>query len=179
MAICKHFNEFIELLNDFNVQYLIVGGYAVAFHGHPRYTKDIDIWIFPEEENIKAVIRVLQDFGFGSLGIMAKDFKNPDQIIQLGYPPNRIDLLTELEGVDFLTCYDKKDVIEIDGIRIAFIDLESLKQNKKSLHLFTTIFSISFVTLHNLKICQWERNKAENGINNCEVCKKHGSPGYT
>ncbi len=94
----QDFKEFIQSLNDNQVHYLIVGGYAVAFHGHPRYTKDIDIWIEVEKENASRIIRALDQFGFGSVGLKEEDFLIEDQIIQLGYPPNRIDLLTSLSG---------------------------------------------------------------------------------
>jgi hypothetical protein len=132
MLINQDFKEFIELLNGHEVKYLVIGGYAVAFHGHPRYTKDIDLWIYPEKENIEHLLQGLKDFGFASLGLQADDFLDPEQIIQLGYPPNRIDLLTELAGVEFLSCYSKKVTVEIQGTSINFIDLESLKQNKKA-----------------------------------------------
>jgi hypothetical protein len=80
------FKEFIRLLNEHNVRYLVVGGYAVALHGYPRYTKDIDIWIWLDPENAERIIAALADFGFGSLAIQAEDFTTPDQVIQLGYP---------------------------------------------------------------------------------------------
>jgi hypothetical protein len=89
----QDFKEFIELLNANRVRYLVVGGYAVALHGHPRYTKDIDIWLDRDEENAERVVRALDQFGFGSLGLTAGDFLEPDQIIQLGYAPNRISAM--------------------------------------------------------------------------------------
>lgn len=95
------FKEFVQSLNANHVRYLVVGGYAVALHGHPRYTKDIDIWIEMGEDNAGRIVQALRDFGFGSLGLQADDFLKPDQIIQLGYPPARINLLTTLVGVDF------------------------------------------------------------------------------
>jgi hypothetical protein len=79
----------------------VVGSYAVALYGHPRYTKDLDIWIERSPENAAKVVKALEQFGFASLGLKEEDFLTPDQIIQLGYPPNRIDLLTTLEGVAF------------------------------------------------------------------------------
>ena len=132
MLINQDFKEFLQLLNENKVQYLVIGGYAVAFHGHPRYTKNIDIWLLPETKNIKNLLQALEDFGFASLELKIDDFLDPDQIIQLGYPPNRIDLLTDLQGVDFKTCYDNKIEVEIEGIKINFIDLENLKKNKKA-----------------------------------------------
>lgn len=89
----QDFKEFIASLNANQVRYLVIGGYAVAFHGYPRYTKDIDIWIERNEANAARMVEALEDFGFGSLGLQADDFVEADQIIQLGYPPARIDLV--------------------------------------------------------------------------------------
>ena len=94
--------EFIQSLNDNNVRYLVVGGYAVALHGYPRYTKGMDIWIERTPENAKLIVKALDKFGFASLGLKDSDFLVEDQIIQLGYPPNRIDIITSLMGVKFL-----------------------------------------------------------------------------
>ncbi|WP_103666526.1 DUF6036 family nucleotidyltransferase [Pseudanabaena sp. BC1403] len=126
----QDFKEFIQLLNDNQVNYLVIGGYAVAIHGHPRYTKDIDIWIEISEENSQRVITALTEFGFGSLGLTAQDFQEPHQIIQLGYPPNRIDLITSPDGIDFQTCYESKIEVMLDDIAVKFIDLDNLKRNK-------------------------------------------------
>ncbi len=132
MVLNKDFREFIQLLNDNNVHYLVVGGYAVAFHGYPRYTKDIDLWVWLDKENAENLIKVLDDFGFSSLGLKAEDFLTPGYVVQLGYPPNRIDLLTEVTGVSFETCYASRIELDIDGITVKFIDLENLKKNKRA-----------------------------------------------
>jgi hypothetical protein len=124
------FREFIQSLNDNHVRYLVVGGYAVALHGYPRYTKDIDIWIEMSPHNAANMIKALAQFGFGSLGLQAADFLVPDQIIQLGYPPNRIDLLTTAPGVDFESCYSSRVEVEVDELTVNFIDLDNLKKNK-------------------------------------------------
>lgn len=128
----QDFKEFIQSLNDHNVRYLIVGGYAVAFHGHPRYTKDIDIWIEMSEANAANVMRALAQFGFASLGLQETDFLVPGQVIQLGQPPSRIDLLCTVSGVDFAACYESRVVVEIDGVLVSFIDLENLRKNKRA-----------------------------------------------
>ncbi len=128
----RDFKEFIRSLNDNHVRYLVVGGYAVAFHGHPRYTKDIDIWIEMTQANAEKIIKSLAQFGFGSLGLREEDFLIPDQTIQLGYPPSRIDLINTLSGVDFDTCYSSRVQIEIEGTQVNFIDLENLKKNKQA-----------------------------------------------
>jgi hypothetical protein len=132
MVLNPDFKEFIQSLSDNHVRYLVVGGYAVALHGHPRYTKDIDIWVERTPQNASQVVKALDQFGFGSLGLKEADFLVPDQIIQLGYPPNRIDLLTTLPGVDFGDCYRSRVEIEVDEVRVNFIDLENLKKNKKA-----------------------------------------------
>lgn len=128
----QDFKEFVKSLNANQVRYLIVGGYALGFHGHPRYTKDLDVWIEMAPENAANVVAALEAFGFGSLGLKAADFLVPDQIIQLGYPPNRIDLLTTLPGVDFPQCYASRVQIEVESISVSFIDLDNLKKNKKA-----------------------------------------------
>ena len=131
MILSQDFKEFIELLNTHKVRYLVVGGYAVAFHGHPRYTKDIDLWIQRTRSNADKLLRVLHAFGFGALDLTADDFLRPGYTIQLGYPPNRIDLITSLEGVDFDICYRQKVDDLIDEVCIHFIDIEHLKINKR------------------------------------------------
>jgi hypothetical protein len=127
MALNQDFKEFIQSLNDNDVRYLVVGGYAVAQHGHPRYTKDIDIWVEMSAENATQVIKALAQFGFASLGLTESD-----QIIQLGYPPSRIDILTTLSGVEFSECYSSHVVAELEEVSVNFIDLENLKKNKKA-----------------------------------------------
>jgi predicted nucleotidyltransferase len=128
----QDFKEFIQSLNDNQVRYLVVGGYAVALHGYPRYTKDIDIWIDLAPANASRIIRALEQFGFGSLGLKEQDFLEVDMIIQLGYPPRRIDLLTTLPGVEFNQCFAEKVVVDMEGVSVSFIDLENLKKNKRA-----------------------------------------------
>ena len=128
----QDFKEFIQSLNDNQVHYLVVGGYAIALHGYPRYTKDLDIWIEMAPANAALLVKALEQFGFASLDLKAVDFLGPDQIIQLGYAPNRIDLMTTLPGVEFESCYISRVEVEIDGVSISFIDLKNLKKNKQS-----------------------------------------------
>lgn len=132
MVLNPDFKEFIESLNDNEVRYLVIGGYAVAFHGHPRYTKDLDIWIACDEANAANMVQALDQFGFASLGLQATDFLEPNQIIQFGNPPNRIDLLISIPGVDFEICYRSRVSILIDDVPANFIDLDNLKKNKKA-----------------------------------------------
>ena len=128
----KDFREFIELLNSNKVKYLVLGGYAIAFHGHPRYTKDLDIWLELSEENAEKILKTLNDFGFASLDISKADFLTKGMVVQLGYPPNRIDLINSPDGVDFEDCYKTRIEIEVEDLKISVIDLENLKKNKKA-----------------------------------------------
>jgi predicted nucleotidyltransferase len=132
MILNPDFKEFFQLLNANGVRYLIVGGYAVAYHGYPRYTKDIDVWIWINSENADRVVKTLDDFGFESLGLETKDFLEAGTIIQLGYAPNRIDLIMGIPGVDFEESYAAREEEEIDGVKLNFIDLENLKKSKKA-----------------------------------------------
>ncbi len=101
MEIQPDFRDLLELLNKHEVEYLIVGGYALAFHGAPRFTGDIDIYVKPHPENAHRILNALKDFGFGSLGLTAKDFQSRHKIVQLGVPPVRVDLITSLSAVSW------------------------------------------------------------------------------
>jgi hypothetical protein len=127
----QDFKEFIVILNANDVRYLVVGGYAVGFHGSPRYTKDIDIWIESSQENANKILIALSQFGFGSLGLKVEDFVIPDMVIQLGYAPVRIDLLTSLAGVNFTDCFKRRVIEKVSDVNVNFIDLESLIINKR------------------------------------------------
>jgi predicted nucleotidyltransferase len=131
MVLDKDFKEFIELLNAHKVDYLVIGGYAVNFHGYPRYTKDIDFWIWLTKDNINRLLVAINEFGFGSLGLQADDLLNPDNVVQLGYEPYRIDLLTDVKGVDFQDCFQRKATVTVDHIQVNFLSLEDLIQAKR------------------------------------------------
>jgi hypothetical protein len=128
--LTKDFKEFLQLLNERKVKYLLVGGYAVILHGYPRYTGDIDIWIKPDSKNAKKIMKVLDDYGFGSLNLNLETFTQTDQIIQLGREPNRIDLITSVDGVTFEECYNQKVIFEVEQVPIQTISKEMLKKNK-------------------------------------------------
>ena len=130
--LTSDFKEFAGLLNSNGVEYLIVGGYALAVHGHPRYTGDLDFWIGHAPDNAARVLAALQQFGFGALGITLDDLSTPGQVIQLGYPPARIDLLTSIDGVDFRQARERQQVVQIGGIDLPFISLEDFKANKRA-----------------------------------------------
>ena len=132
MKINKDFEEFFGLLNKNNVEYLIVGGYAYAIHAEPRFTKDIDIFLRISDLNASAIIQTLRDFGFGELDISKQDFLKKNQIIQLGYPPNRIDLLTSISGITFEEAWKNKVSGKFGEVPVFFIGKEELKKNKKA-----------------------------------------------
>ncbi len=127
----QDFREFVELLIIHRAEYLIVGGYAVGVHGHPRYTGDLDIWLNPTQENAERVLACVNEFGFASYGLTQNDFIKEGNIVQLGYPPLRIDLLTQIDGVTFRECFENKIQVEIEGLFVNFIGYEDLLKNKK------------------------------------------------
>jgi hypothetical protein len=122
--------EFIELINSHDVRYLIVGGHAVAFHGYPRTTGDMDFFVEVSEENAHKLEAVLNAFGFAGLGLTAKDFLEPGTIIQLGHPPNRIDLVTSISGVTFAQAWEHRVSDRIEGLIMLFVDKQTLLTNK-------------------------------------------------
>ncbi len=132
MTLEKDFEDFVALLNKHQVDYLIVGGYALAFHGKPRHTGDLDIWIDISDENAEKMTAVIADFGMKSLGITNDDFLQKGIITQIGYPPLRIDILNEIDGVYFQDAYINKLIIDIDGLIINYIGLDDLIKNKQS-----------------------------------------------
>jgi hypothetical protein len=130
--LTSDFREFAALLNSNKVEYLVVGGYALAAYGHPRYTGDLDFWIGTNPGNADRVLAALDQFGFGSLGISKADLTTPNQVIQMGYPPARIDLLTSIDGVDFLDCYQRRLTVLVDDVELGFISLDDFKVNKRA-----------------------------------------------
>lgn len=132
MEICQDFKEFIQLLNKHQVEYLIVGGYAVALYGYPRYTGDIDFWIKPNQLNAQKLVSSLIDFGFGSIDVDVNDFNKEDSVVQLGFPPNRIDIITSVSGLSFDECWNKKEIILSENDEINYISLHHLRINKET-----------------------------------------------
>jgi len=130
MKLQKDLREFIELLNAREARYLVVGAFAVAYHGHPRYTGDIDLFVDASVENGQRLLSAIKDFGFSDTGLTLSDLTQPDQVIQLGVSPNRIDLMTFLSGVSFENAWASRDQGEIDGVPVSFISREMLKLNK-------------------------------------------------
>jgi hypothetical protein len=132
-ALGKDVRDLLALLDRHAVRYLIVGGFAVAVHGTPRYTKDLDIWVECSSDNANRLVRVLEDFGFASLGVTAADFETPDLVVQLGYEPNRIDILTGLTGARFEDAYPQRVTATVGELHVPIIDRVSLIANKRAL----------------------------------------------
>ncbi|MBI4523022.1 MAG: nucleotidyltransferase [Deltaproteobacteria bacterium] len=124
--------EFIQLLNTKSVRYLIVGAWALAFHGRPRYTGDIDIFVAREQDNAEKLMEVIEAFGFGQSGIQREDFLQADYVIQLGRAPNRIDLLTGISGVAFDEAWESREQGRISDIQGSFISRDLLIKNKRA-----------------------------------------------
>ncbi len=137
MIFHSDFKEFLILLNKHEVKYLIVGGYAVSIYSQPRNTDDLDIWIEAKEENAKKVLKALDEFGFGSLNVTIMDLTKKDFVIQLGYAPVRIDVLTGVSGLDFENVFSNKEIQKIPGIgKVNFISYEDLVVNKRKSNRF-------------------------------------------
>lgn len=136
MNLNKDFLDFIELLNKHKVEYMIVGGYAVGLHGHPRYTGDLDVWIKKGESNIDNLLLVIKDFGGPLLEIdknklLANATKaNPSPGISFGRDPIRIEVITAIDGVTFEDCNPRALIKDIAGISLRYIHYEDLKKNK-------------------------------------------------
>jgi len=126
------FKELLILFNGKSVRYLLVGGYSLAVHGVPRYTGDMDLWLERTEDNSRKVLQALEEFGLGSLGLGIEDFLQTDQVIQLGYPPLRIDLLTGIDGLEFPAAWEKRISVSMEGLEIPVISLEDLIRNKEA-----------------------------------------------
>lgn len=132
MEIQSDFRELLELFNAHKVEYIIVGGYALAYHGAPRYTGDIDIFVKPTLENAHRILKALDDFGFGSLGLTAEDFNNQDNVIQLGVPPVRVDIMTSITGVNWKDALSGSVEGKYSDILVKFIGLDEFVLNKRA-----------------------------------------------
>ena len=126
------FKEFLQLLNAHQVEYLLVGGYAVGYHGYPRATVDMDIWIGKGAPTAAKMVEVLREFGFDVPNLSADLFLRDDQIVRMGVPPIRLEIFTSIPGVRFEECYAERVLGEIDGVPVSLINLRDLKTNKKA-----------------------------------------------
>ncbi|WP_052668886.1 nucleotidyltransferase [Nitriliruptor alkaliphilus] len=129
MQLPDDFSAFLRLLNSHEVEYLLVGGYAVAVHGYPRATQDLDVWVAVDPVNAERLAAVLRAFGFDD-GVTADLFLAPDRIVRMGQPPLRLEVLTSVSGLDFTTARARAEVISIDGVDVPVVSLADLRTNK-------------------------------------------------
>ena len=130
--LAQDFKEFLNLLRVNQVEYLLIGAYAVGYHGYPRATQDLDVWIASTPQNATRLVAVLQEFGFGMPEVTPESVLRPNNIIRMGREPVRIEILNWASGVDFDECYRKRIVDEVDGVEVSLIGLDQLKKNKKA-----------------------------------------------
>lgn len=130
MRLNHDFSEFIACFVAHDVRFLVVGGYALAAHGHPRYTKDLDLWVWLDSTNAERILAALDEFGFGQLGLTVEDFLDPDVVVQLGREPQRIDLLTFLSGLEFEDAYGHRILVDVGGVVVPIISRADLRRNK-------------------------------------------------
>ena len=126
------FKDFLKLLKEHKVQYLLIGGYAVGYHGYPRATANMDIWIAMRSENAEKIVSVLREFGFDVPELSAELFLKDKQIVRMGVPPVKLEITTSISGVDFDECYRERVIDILDGIEVNLISLKHLKINKKA-----------------------------------------------
>ena len=124
------FREFLQLLNAHGVEYLLVGGYAVGYHGYPRATVDLDIWVASHPRNAANTVAAIREFGFDVEQLREELFLQENKIVRMGEPPLRIEVMTSVSGVDFDSCYSQRVAEVVDGVAVNFIDLNNLKTNK-------------------------------------------------
>jgi hypothetical protein len=130
--LTEDFKEFIRLLNEHQVEYIIVGGHAVIYYGYVRYTGGLDVWINNSSDNAEKILIVLKEFGFESIDLKKRDFMKKDIIVQLGCEPDRIDIITSVEGLDFIKCYNRSVETNYDHEKIRLLSLKDLRVNKKA-----------------------------------------------
>lgn len=128
----QDFSEFLKLLNAHNVEYLLVGGFAVAIHGYPRATADMDVWVARGRKNAERIVESLREFGFDTPALKPELFEDPDRIIRMGEAPLRIEILTAIDGVTFGDCYSRAEEQMVDGSPVPVISLSDLKVNKRA-----------------------------------------------
>lgn len=126
------FSEFLRLLGDQGVDHLLVGGYAVAHHGYPRATQDLDIWVAVHQANAERLVKVLEAFGFQDPALVPSLFLEADRIVRMGVAPMRVELLTSVDGVDFQQCSARAEVVIVNGVHVPVIALEDLKAAKRA-----------------------------------------------
>jgi len=133
MEVQKDFRDLLELLNAHKVEYLVVGAYALAFHGVPHYTGDMDIYVRPDPANAQRIMATLKDFGFGSAELSATDFEVEDKVVQLGFPPVRVDIVTSITGVSWNEVVLGRVQGKYGDVPVYYIGRQQFISNKKAL----------------------------------------------
>ena len=129
-ALARDFKEFLKSLNSNHVEYLLIGGYAVGIYGHIRATNDLDVWVGINPENAPRIERALREFGFAATALTADLFLARNNVVRMGVPPIRIEILTSISGVQFESCYAEKKMIQVEEILVPVISLARLRENK-------------------------------------------------
>jgi predicted nucleotidyltransferase len=129
-ALARDFKEFLKSLNSNHVEYLLIGGYAVGIYGHIRATNDLDVWVKISPENAARIDCALREFGFAAVGLAPGLFLERNNVVRMGLPPIRIEILTSISGVEFEPCYVERETIRIEEIEVPVIGLARLRQNK-------------------------------------------------
>ena len=145
MPLSKDWREFLESLNSRGIDYVVVGAHSLAFHGRPRYTGDLDILVRPTPEQANKLVALLNEFGFKESGFKEADFVEPEQVIHLGRPPNRIDLLTSISGVTTDEAFATRISTELDGIPVYMLSKEALIRNKRAVGRAQDIADLDFI----------------------------------
>ena len=141
----KDLRELLALFNTTGVEFLVVGGHAVAFHGRPRLTDDLDLFVRPDLTNGERIVQALQQFGFGSRELTPADFLADDRVIQLGRAPNRVDLLTRLYGVDFSDAWGRRVAARLDDAQVWIISREDLIKNTRETGRMQDLADVEFL----------------------------------
>jgi predicted nucleotidyltransferase len=132
MEVQSDFRDLLELLNKHHVEFILVGGYALAFHGAPRYTGDMDLFVHRSSKNAASIMAALNEFGFGGVGLTTDDFLKENTVIQLGVPPVRIDLVTSLTGVSWEDAYLSRESANYGDVPVSYIGRDQFITNKKA-----------------------------------------------
>lgn len=132
LRLPQDFKELLKLFNEHEVEYLVIGGYAVGYYGYPRATNDLDIWINATKKNAERIITALKEFGFNTPDLSPQLFLQDNNIVRMGLPPIRVEIFIDISGLTFNQSYKNRRIDKIENITISFVDKEDLKRNKKA-----------------------------------------------
>jgi hypothetical protein len=146
MELDRDFSEFVESFIAHDVRFLIIGGYALAAHGLPRATGDLDAWVWINEDNASKIVNSLKEFGFGEVGLTVSDFSRKDSVVQLGFPPYRIDILTSIDGVEFEDAWSRRIMVQVNHLDVPFISRDDLIMNKTAVGRLQDVADVKRLT---------------------------------